>query len=168
MNNIVLIGFMGSGKSTIGKKLANKKDMEFIDMDYEIEKLENKTIGEIFIEHGEKYFRAKETEILKKILNSKNTVISTGGGIIEKKENRELLSKEENVIWLYADVKKTMKNINREIHKRPKLIEAKNLEEHIGELLKSRYSKYKEVSSIKINTNNKNINEVISDILVYI
>ncbi len=168
MSNIVLIGFMGSGKSTIGKKIANKKDMKFIDMDFEIEKLENKTISEIFKDYGEIYFREKETELLKKVLTSENAVISTGGGIIENKENREILHKEENVIWLYADAEKIIKNIKHEIYKRPKLMEAKNLEEYIEKLLKSRHSKYKEVSNIKVNTNNKNIDEVMSDILVYI
>ncbi|WP_373598312.1 shikimate kinase [Paraclostridium bifermentans] len=168
MSNIVLIGFMGSGKSTIGKKIANKKDMKFIDMDFEIEKLENKTISEIFKDYGEIYFREKETELLKKVLTSENAVISTGGGIIENKENRGILHKEENVIWLYADAEKIIKNIKHEIYKRPKLMEAKNLEEYIEKLLKSRHSKYKEVSNIKVNTNNKNIDEVMSDILVYI
>lgn len=168
MSNIVLIGFMGSGKSTIGKKIANKKNMKFIDMDFEIEKLENKTISEIFRDYGEIYFREKETELLKKVLNNENAVISTGGGIIEKEENREILRKEGNIVWLYADSGKIVENIKNEIHKRPKLMEAQNLEKYIDKLLKSRYSKYEEVSNIKVNTNNKNIDEVMSDILVYI
>lgn len=168
MKNIILIGFMGSGKTTIGKLIASKRNMKFIDMDLEIEKLEKKTINKIFIENGEKYFRKKETEVLIDVCSLKDTVISTGGGIIESIDNIEILKKQECVIWLDGNVDTILNNIKNEIDKRPKLKETINLEESIKKLLDERYDKYKDSSNIIVNINNKNVEQVVSQILVYI
>ncbi|MGL5715566.1 MAG: shikimate kinase [Paraclostridium sp.] len=168
MKNIIIIGFMGSGKTTIGRLLSKKYNMEFIDIDEKIEQTENMSISNIFDLKGEKYFRRKESSILKKNINERNVVISTGGGIIEEESNMELLKKNKNVIWLDANTDTILNNISNEIDKRPKLKSEENLKLAISKLLKERYSKYKEASNIYINTNNKNIDEVISDILVYI
>ena len=117
--NIFLVGPMGSGKSSLGKKLAKSLDKKFIDTDKEIEKKENKTINEIFENHGEKYFREKEKEFLKSIPNSLNMVIATGGGIVSGQENREKL-KENRVIFLNASVERQSKRTSRS-DKRPLL-----------------------------------------------
>ena len=102
--NIFLVGPMGSGKSSLGKKLAKSLDKKFIDTDKEIEKKENKTINEIFENNGEKYFREKEKEFLKSIPNSLNMVIATGGGIITDQENREKLNEfEDEIIAINID-----------------------------------------------------------------
>ena len=93
--NIFLVGPMGSGKSSLGKKLAKSLDKKFIDTDKEIEKKESKTISEIFENNGETYFREKEKELLLNIPNSLNMVIATGGGIVTDQENRKKL-KEKN------------------------------------------------------------------------
>ncbi|MEG2983434.1 MAG: shikimate kinase [Peptostreptococcaceae bacterium] len=168
MKNIILIGFMGSGKTTIGKLIASKRNMKFIDIDLEIEKLEKKTINKIFIENGEKYFRKKETEVLIDLCSLKDTVISTGGGIIESIDNIEILKKQECVIWLDGNVDTILNNIKNEIDKRPKLKETINLEASIKKLLDERYDKYKDSSNIIVNINNKNVEQVVSQILVYI
>ena len=91
--NIFLVGPMGSGKSSLGKKLAKRLDKKFIDTDKEIEKNENKTINEIFENDGEGYFRKKEKDFLNNIPNSLNMVIATGGGIVIDEENRKKLKK---------------------------------------------------------------------------
>ena len=168
MKNIILIGFMGTGKTSVGKELAKSIDMDFIDMDLEIEKLEKKTINKIFKEHGEIYFRKKEEELLKNICNLENAIISTGGGIIENKNNIEILKNEQHVIWLDGNVNTIINNIKDEIDKRPKLKDLKDVKTYIEELLKCRYEKYEECSNIKIDINNKNISQVVREILVYI
>lgn len=168
MKNIILIGFMGSGKTTIGKIISDKKNMRFIDMDLEIEKMENKKINQIFSENGEKYFREKESSLLKQLCSLKNSVISTGGGIIENEFNIEILKKQPYVIWLDANEDTIENNVKNEIEKRPKLKEDDNLKLSIKNLLNKRYDKYKESANIRVNVNNKNVDQVLSDILVYI
>ena len=106
--NIFLVGPMGSGKSSLGKKLAKSLDKKFIDTDKEIEKKENKTINEIFENNGEKYFREKEKEFLVNIPNNLNMIIATGGGIVTNQENREKL-KENKVIFLNASIERQNK-----------------------------------------------------------
>lgn len=168
MKNVILIGFMGSGKTTIGKIISDKKNMRFIDMDLEIEKMENKKINQIFSENGEKYFREKESSLLKQLCSLKNSVISTGGGIIENEFNIEILKKQPYVIWLDANEDTIENNVKNEIEKRPKLKEDDNLKLSIKNLLNKRYDKYKESANIRVNVNNKNVDQVVSEILVYI
>lgn len=168
MSNIILIGFMGSGKTTIGEKISLMKNMRFIDLDLEVEKLEKKTINDIFAEKGEPYFRNIESKLLEKYCCLDDVVISTGGGIIESKNNIEILKNKKNVIWLDGNVDTILKHLRNEIHKRPKLKNEKNLEEYIKKLLDYRKDKYNKSSNIKIDINGKNIEQVISEILVYI
>ena len=108
--NIFLVGPMGSGKSSLGKKLSKSLDKKFIDTDKEIEKKEKKTINEIFENNGEKYFREKEKEFLINIPNNLNIIIATGGGIITNQENRKKL-KENKVIFLNASIELSLIHI---------------------------------------------------------
>ncbi len=98
--NIILTGFMGSGKTTVGKLLAQKLGMEFVDADKKIEEKENRTISNIFEEHGQEYFRTVETEVLKEICSKKGQVISTGGGAVLKSINVSLMKTAGKVIFL--------------------------------------------------------------------
>ncbi|MEE0919208.1 MAG: shikimate kinase [Lachnospiraceae bacterium] len=102
MNNIILVGYMGCGKTTVGKNVAKNKSFTFIDTDEMIEKQQGKKISEIFDKNGEAAFRDMETEYLKQLLGSKqeNLVISTGGGMAVREENRKLLAKLGRVIYL--------------------------------------------------------------------
>ena len=146
--NIFLVGPMGSGKSSLGKKLAKSLDKKFIDTDKEIEKKENKTINEIFENEGEKYFREKEKEFLINIPNNLNMVIATGGGIVTDQENREKL-KENRVIFLNASVERQSKRTSRS-DKRPLLKNVDRLKK-LRELYDQRLEFYKEVSNFEIN-----------------
>ena len=145
--NIFLVGPMGSGKSSLGKKLAKSLDKKFIDTDKEIEKKENKTINEIFENNGEKYFREKEKEFLINIPNNLNMVIATGGGIVTDQENREKL-KENRVIFLNASVERQSKRTSKS-DKRPLLKNVNRLKK-LRELYDQRLELYREVSNIEI------------------
>ncbi|MGX4598833.1 shikimate kinase [Faecalimicrobium sp. JNUCC 81] len=164
---IILVGFMGSGKTVVGKKLSKKLKLKFVDMDEEIERESNSSIEDIFEESGEEYFREKESNLLKRLLNKENIVISTGGGIIKEKKNCELLKKEKCVIFLDANEQTIINNVSYDLNKRPLLKNSFNLYETINKLLSQRYKKYNNISKIKINVNNKNVDEVVSQILVY-
>lgn len=167
---LILVGFMGVGKTTIGKILAKKLNMEFIDLDEELEKIESKSIEDIFEFHGEKYFRNLENKILKKVISKDNIIISTGGGVLKTNENYNILKNEKNIIFLDANVDTIIKNLSsnqNEINKRPILRNSKDIYITINNLLNERYKKYVDVSSIHIDTNGKNVDEVVSQILVY-
>ena len=165
---IILIGLMGVGKTTIGKELSNKLNLRFIDMDDEIEKQSKMSIVDIFEKYGENRFREIESKLLEKIALEDDIIISTGGGIIKIDDNRKLLKKQDNVVFLNGSIYTLVKNVSNDIYKRPLLKDSTNLYIKIEELLSERYEKYKESSNIIIDINNKNINEVVSQILVYI
>lgn len=105
MENIVLIGMAGCGKSTIGKILAEKCGKKFVDADEEIQKLANKTIPEIFAQDGDKAFRDMETQVLSELGKQSGLVIATGGGCVTKERNNPLLHQNGTIIWIQRDVK---------------------------------------------------------------
>lgn len=165
---IILIGFMGVGKTSVGKELAKRLEVDFMDTDCEIEKIVNKDIPEIFKNYGEKYFRKLETKVLKDLIQQNDIIISTGGGIITSEENREILKNEDKIIFLDGSTETIIEHLSKEVNKRPLLKDSENLYKRIDELMSMRYNKYKEVCDISIDVNGKNIDEVISQILVYI
>jgi shikimate kinase len=99
-NNIVLCGFMGCGKTTVGKILAEKLGYTFKDSDLEIEKEQGTTISEIFNKFGEAYFRSLETEMLKRLSDEKGLIIATGGGAVVNKNNADILKENNFVVYL--------------------------------------------------------------------
>ena len=111
MRNVILCGFMGCGKTSVGKQLASILNCKFIDTDELIEKEHKKTIEEIFKDNGEDYFRDLEHEICKKISNIKESVISTGGGLMTYNRNVEEIKKENIVIFLDASFSVICKRI---------------------------------------------------------
>lgn len=105
MKRIILIGFMGAGKSTLGKKVAKKMEIPFIDSDHEIEKRHQKTIGEIFAEHGESFFRNLETEFIHSLEDKEEFVLATGGGLPCFGKNMELLNRLGTTFYLERSAK---------------------------------------------------------------
>ena len=103
--NIVLIGFMGSGKSTVGRELYQRLGYPLVDMDQVIEQRARKPIAAIFADEGEEAFRDMETQLLKELANpnAPRRIISTGGGVIGREENRKLLRQLGYVVWLHTD-----------------------------------------------------------------
>lgn len=139
--NIVLTGLRGSGKSEIGKLIAEKLGLDFIDLDQEIEAKENMTISKIVELRGWKYFRKKEKEAVKKIANRNNCVISTGGGTIMDRDNEKLLKKNGKIVYLHRASATCAKYILNKSN-RPPLTKAKTVAEEMKQLYKERNGKY--------------------------
>lgn len=152
--NIALIGFMGSGKTTIGRILAKSLDMKFIDIDRCISIKEKKTIPEIFEEYGEKYFRDLERSIIEEESRDNNIVISTGGGAIIDNVNIKNLKSTSFVVYLDCDVKTIYERVKRSKN-RPLLTNSEDVFKTIQDLYDKRQTLYKISSdfSIKIDSN---------------
>ena len=160
--NLVLTGMMGVGKSTIGKKLAQKLKLKFIDIDLIIEKKEKRTIGEIFKDKGENYFRKIEKKTTLNILKKDGLVVSLGGGgFINSSIKKEVLSSSVS-FWLDLDIKSLLPRL-RNIKKRP-LLNQENLEKNVNKIYLNRKKIYNE-ANFRIKCNAKNISEIVEKII---
>ncbi|WP_422050232.1 shikimate kinase [Shimia sp.] len=101
---VVLVGMMGAGKTAVGRALAAKLDVPFIDSDAEIEKAANMSIAEIFARDGEAFFREKESQVIARLLDEERCILSTGGGAYLAEANRDVISERGVAVWLNADV----------------------------------------------------------------
>ncbi|MFP4466533.1 MAG: shikimate kinase [Candidatus Goldiibacteriota bacterium] len=152
MDNIILIGFMGSGKTAVGKKLAKKTGREFIDIDAEIVKREGMPIKKIFEDYGEKYFRKAETETARIILKKKNRVVAAGGGIVVKKSNISLLKKGGTVVYLKNSFLRSAERLKGKTD-RPLFTDLKKARQ----LYNSRLGLYEKAADIKVFTDKKTV-----------
>jgi len=166
---IVLLGYMASGKSTIGRKISKKLDMKFIDLDDYISKREKSSISEIFKVKGEIYFRRIESFYLSEILNSKDSIIlSLGGGTPCYSNNMELiLNSEASSIYIKASIKTLVARLTSEKNKRPLVAELENdkLTEFVAKHLFERRFFY-EQASITVITEDKSIEEITTEIRI--
>ncbi len=167
--NIVLLGYMGCGKSSIGIDLAAKMNMEYIDLDNYIEKKENKKIPQIFKDKGEIYFRKKETEYLKEIIDSRtNTILSLGGGTPCFSGNMEYIKETELVksIYLKTSLDELVKRLIVEKEKRPLIAHISSdteLKDFIRKHVFER-SFYYNQAAYHISTDKKSIEEIVEEI----
>lgn len=161
--NIVLVGFMGTGKTTLGKIAAKKAGFQFLDLDREIEKLAGKPIPRIFAEDGEDAFRAMETRVLTGLRDRDRHVISTGGGIVMRPENHSLLRDLGCVVWLHTKKRIIFERVSRNAN-RPLLQTADPLAT-ICELVELRKPFYKAVADVKVKTTYLEMNEAVTGIL---
>ncbi len=161
--NIVLIGMMGCGKTTVARELAQLlNDFTYIDIDEEIEKSTQKKISELFLRHGEPFFRMLETEKIKQFCKKDNQIISTGGGAFESEENRKILSENNLVIYLKALPDEIYNRIKNETH-RPLLKKNFSIEK-ITSLLLKREINYTKAHKI-IDTNSKTPYNIAQEII---
>lgn len=156
--NVVLIGLMGSGKSTIGRLAAHSLGFEFVDTDHLITDAAQKTIPRIFETEGEAGFRARETEALRSLIGSENSIIATGGGIVTVAENLPLLRQLGFVVWLNADPA-TLHQRTAHGHDRPLLRNA-DPAGTLRALLEKRGPLYEEVCDMKITTDEFSTEEI--------
>lgn len=167
---VVLIGYMASGKSTLGRILAEKLNYNFIDLDDYIEEQEQTSVNEIFKLRGEIYFRKKETQYLKAILkNNTNTILSLGGGTPCYSNNMEVILKSEDVVSIYlkASIPTLVSRLKNEKAKRPLIAHIKTddlLSEFIGKHLFERSQFYNQAEKT-ISTDNKTEHKIIEDLL---
>jgi len=164
INNIILVGPMGSGKTTIGRRLSESLNLDFFDSDHEIIDTTGVSIDHIFDVEGEKGFRTRESDVLKKLCNMPNIVLATGGGAVTLEENRELIKKAGSVVYLSSSVDQILRRTAKS-KTRPLLEKSNNRRKTITGILEARDSLYKEVSSLIINTDGKKLNEVIDEII---
>lgn len=161
--NILLIGFMGAGKTTVSKGLSKMTDMKEIDMDAYIVKKEGMDITEIFDKFGEEYFRKKETECLIEIMRENNCIVSCGGGVVVKDENVEHMKNGGKIVLLTATPETTLERVKNSTD-RPILNGNMNVE-FIAKLMEKRKERYLAVADIIVETDNKDVKEICKEIL---
>jgi shikimate kinase len=108
---IVLVGLMGAGKTSVGRRLAEKLDIPFVDADHEIEAAAGKTIAEIFADHGEPYFREGERKVIQRLISNGAQVLATGGGAYMNEDTRANIASHGVCVWLKADLPLLMKRV---------------------------------------------------------
>ncbi|MDP2912667.1 MAG: shikimate kinase [Candidatus Omnitrophota bacterium] len=160
--NIALIGFMGTGKTTIATALASRLNMRYVSTDELIEKREKRTINEIFTKSGEEYFRGVESEIIREACGIENTVIDAGGGAVMREENLKNLKSTGIVIALTADEKTIMERTKKYKH-RP-LLNVGDPKRKIRELLARRAPLYAKADYI-VDTGKLTVRQTVEKII---
>lgn len=161
--NVVLIGFMGTGKTEVGKLLAAALNRRLVDTDDQIEAAEGRTINDIFASDGEAYFRRKEAEVIAALSKQTGLVLSTGGGCVINPENVRNLRESGYVIWLDA----TMEELQRRLagdSKRPLLQQHKDF----TALYRQREELYRRAAHVRIDTTGKTPLAVSEEILAFL
>ena len=161
--NIILIGPMGSGKSTIGSIIAKRLNREFQDSDHYIENRTGVDIARIFDIEGEQGFRDRESNALVDLLSQNNRVIATGGGSVLRKENQKLLKKEGYIVFLDTSVKQQMQRLRRD-KKRP-LLQTENPRERLEALFDERRPIYLELADLAVKTDRRVARRLAADII---
>ena len=161
--NIVLIGFMGSGKSTISDYLSTVFDMKLVEMDQVIAEKEEMSIPDIFATYGEEYFRNLETNLLKELQTGRNCIISCGGGVALRQENVVEMKKNGRVVLLTASPETIFERV-KDSNDRPILDGNKNVE-FIAGLMEQRREKYEAAADVVVQTDNKTILQICEELI---
>ena len=162
--NIVLVGYRGTGKSTVGRQLAARLGRALVSTDEEIVKRAQRTIPEIVAQEGWEYFRDLESEICREIASRDQLVIDTGGGAILRQQNVEALKKNGTVFWLTASVETIVKRIGGD-NQRPSLTGTKSFVDEIQDVLQERTPKYQAAADHIIVTDGRSINQLMETVL---
>ena len=159
--SIFLIGMMGSGKSSTGPVLAEILKYKYVDLDVLIEKLTKKTIDKVFSEEGEEYFRDLETQCLQEIIKLPSVVVSTGGGVVLKKENWGIL-RQGIIVWLDINKEIALNRLNSKDNIRPLL--KGNIDVKYEEIFETRKDIYAQ-ADLRVEINNEGVKNVAEKIL---
>ncbi len=161
--NIILIGPMGSGKSTIGNLIAKRLHREFQDSDHFIEERTGVDIARIFDIEGEQGFRDRESNALAELLSQNNRVIATGGGSVLREENQKLLKQKGYIIFLDTSVNQQMQRLSRD-KKRP-LLQTENPRARLEALFEKRHPIYLDLADLAIKTDKRVARRLAADII---
>ena len=166
MQNIILIGPMGSGKTTVGRQLAKRTRMDFVDSDHMIEERCGVSISTIFDIEGEAGFRKRETKMLDELCQRSGIVLATGGGAIVTEENRRLLRKSGFVVYLRTSIEtqlaRTKKNQNRP------LLENVDPEIKLRELMQERGGLYEQEADLIVTSGERVVSKVVDEIMSHV
>ena len=162
-NNIILIGFMGAGKTTLGRWISQNVNMQYIDTDDYIEDAEGTTINDIFAKNGEEYFRDLETRTLELLCErAEASVISAGGGMPVRKENRDFMKRLGTVVYLRAGEEELAKRLAGD-DKRP-MLAGSDLRQRTHELMNKREGAYLDAADLIIDTHGKTMDMLYNEI----
>jgi len=160
MINIILIGMMGSGKTTVGQELAKRLSYRFVDTDKIIEEMQGMAVSDIFKLHGEARFRELEVSTLEKLKQLEKTVLSTGGGVILNPQNTLCLKEMGMIFYLRGSLKQLKENLGESDETRP-MLQTNSLDV----ILKVRSSLYEQTATQVIDIDGKSVNEIVEEIV---
>jgi len=160
--SLVLVGLMGAGKSTVGRRLAQRLNLRFVDADDEIEAAAGMTIPEIFERYGEAHFRDGERRVIRRLLSEPRQVIATGGGAFMNDETRDLIAAEAISIWLKADLDTLVRRCAKRTD-RP-LLRGRNQRDTLAALMQQRYPVY-ETSDLMVESGGDTHDVVVERII---
>ena len=164
--NIILIGYRGTGKTSVGKILAQKLNKTLMETDAKIVEKVEMSIPEIIDKHGWEYFRDIESQIVEELKGTKGLIVDSGGGIILREQNISTLKNNGKVFWLTAPVATIVDRIKDDTN-RPSLTD-KSFTEEVHDVLKKRLPKYKKAAQFIIKTQDKGVEEIALEILAII
>ncbi len=162
--NVVLIGYRGTGKSTVGKVVAARLGRTLLSTDAEIVKQAGESIPKIVAQHGWDYFRDLESQVCRELAGQDGLVIDTGGGAILRPENVERLKRNGTLFWLTASVESITQRIGRD-NQRPSLTGTKSFVEEVEEVLRERTPKYQAAADHVIVTDGRSITQIVDEVL---
>jgi shikimate kinase len=159
---IVLVGLMGAGKTSVGRRLAEKLDIPFVDADHEIELAAGKSISEIFADHGEPYFREGERRVIARLLGNGAQVLATGGGAYLNEETRSRIHTQGVSVWLKAPLALLMKRVMKR-QDRP-LLKSDDPEAVMRGLMEKRYPSYA-LANVTVDSRDVQHNHMVNDVI---
>ena len=160
--NIYLVGPMGSGKTTIGQRLAKLLGLRFLDCDHELETQTGASVGLIFDVEGEEGFRARETRMLEELTKRSGVLVATGGGVVLREENRKMLSETGLVVYLRTPVNQQLRRLGRD-RSRP-LLQTPDRKQKLSLLAEQRNPLYREIADIVFPAQNRGLDAVAADL----
>jgi shikimate kinase len=159
---IVLVGLMGAGKTSVGRRLAEKMDLPFVDADHEIEVAAGKSVAEIFADHGEEYFREGERRVIARLLENGCQVLATGGGAYMNQETRDGIKNHAISIWLKADFDILLKRVSKR-NDRP-LLRNEDPGDVLKRLIEVRYPVYAQ-ADITVESRDVQHGQMVNDVI---
>lgn len=162
--NVVLIGYRGTGKSSVGKVLAERLDRPLLSTDAEVARLAGQTIPAIVEQHGWEYFRDLESKVCQELAGQNGLIIDTGGGAILRSQNVDVFKQTGRLFWLTASVETIAKRIGSDTQ-RPSLTGTKSFVDEIRDVLQDRLPKYQAAGDYVIETEGRSLSQVADEIL---